>query len=85
MATFKPPTDDLVAWADKGERGIFAVLAPGPRGRNVWKMVDGSFREDQPSDWWNIAHLYHGGHIHEITAAEQADLEEAGYGNYITP
>jgi hypothetical protein len=84
MATFRPPTDNLVVWADKHEEGILAWLKPGPRGRNVFKMKDGSFREDQPYDNENIAHTYHGGHIHELTAQEEADLRDAGYGDYIT-
>lgn len=84
MATFKPPTDNLVAWADFGERGIMARLAPGPRGRNVFKMKDGSFTEVQPYNYWDIDILYHGGHEHPLTAQEEADLIEAGYGDYIT-
>lgn len=84
MATFKPPTDDLVAWANRGERGIFAFLKPGRRGRNVFKMLDGSFTENQPYDYWNIAITYHGGHIHEVSGQEEQDLRDAGYGDYIT-
>ncbi len=30
-----------------------------------------------------IAHIYHGGHIHPLTAQEEADLIAAGYGDYI--
>jgi len=85
MATFRPPTENIVVWADRNETGIMAYLAPGRRGRNVFKLTDGSFTEDQPSDMTTVAILYHGGHVHPITAAEQADLEEAGYGDYITP
>jgi hypothetical protein len=84
MATFRPPTDNLVVWADQYETGILAWLKPFPRGRNVFKMKDGSFREDQPYDNENIAHTYHGGHVHELTAQEEADLRDAGYGDYIT-
>lgn len=83
MATFRPPTDNLVNWALPGDRGIFAVLTPGPRGRNVFKLNDGSFTEYQPSYPDEIAITYHGGHIHELTAQEEADLRDAGYGDYI--
>jgi hypothetical protein len=31
-----------------------------------------------------VEKIYHGGHIHELTAAEEADLIEAGYEDYIT-
>ena len=83
MAVFKPPTDAYVNWNRPDEEGIFAYLMPGPRGRNVFKMIDGSFRETEPSDMDEVAHIYHGGHIHELTAQEEADLRAAGYGDYI--
>lgn len=84
MATFKPPTDNFVRWSDGHDDGIFAYLKPWPRGRNVFKLVDGSFTEYQPMDQESIAITYHGGHIHPITAEEEADLRAAGYGDYIT-
>ena len=83
MATFTPPTDNYVNWALPGERGILAVLRPGRRGRNVFKLNNGSFTEFQPSDQSDIAITYHGGHIHPINAQEEADLRAAGYGDYI--
>lgn len=84
MATFRPPTDNLVAWADRYESGIMAALRPGRRGRNVFKMKDGSFTEIQPSNQDEIAITYHGGHVHPLTAQEEADLIAAGYEDYIT-
>lgn len=83
MTTFKPPTDNYVNWALPGERGIFAALRPGPRGRNVFKMKNGSFTEYQPAYQDDIAITYHGGHVHTITAQEETDLRAAGYGDYI--
>lgn len=83
MATFRPPTDDFVYWAESYESGIMAYLKPGRRGRNVFKTTDGSFTESQPLDNSIIAHIYHGGHVHTLTAAEEADLRTAGYGAYI--
>lgn len=83
MATFTPPTDEFVNWALPGERGIFAYLKPGRRGRNVFKLTDGSFTEWQPAFADQIAHIYHGGHVHELTAQEETDLRAAGYGDYI--
>jgi hypothetical protein len=47
-------------------------------------MVDGSFTENQPYDYWNIAITYHGGHIHEVSGQEEQDLRDAGYGDFIT-
>jgi hypothetical protein len=46
-------------------------------------MNDGSFTEFQPSEQEDVAITYHGGHIHPITAQEEADLRAAGYGDYI--
>ena len=83
MATFTTPTDDLVAWAEPGERGIMAFLKPGRRGRNVFKLVDGTYTEWQPAFPEEIAHIYHGGHVHELTEQEVTDLTAAGYGDYI--
>jgi hypothetical protein len=83
MTTFTPPTDNLVNWALPGERGILAALRPGARGRNVFKLNDGSFTENQPAYPDNIAIIYHGGHIHTITATEETALRAAGYGDYI--
>lgn len=47
-------------------------------------MVDGSFTEYDPASPENIAHVYHGGHIHEVSGQEEQDLRDAGYGDYIT-
>jgi len=72
-----------VSW-DDGTEGIFRYLKPFPRGRNVYKLVDGSFTEDQPSNMDKVEKIYNGGHIHELTGDEEADLIAAGYEDYIT-
>lgn len=84
MPVFTPPTDNFVHWDDGSGDGIFASLRPGPRGRNVFKMLDGSFTENHPSDYNLVDITYHGGHEHTITQAEADDLIAAGYGDYIT-
>lgn len=83
MAKFRPPTDPFVMFDDGSGEGIFSYLKGWPRGRNVFKMIDGSFQENQPSNMDDVAIIYHGGHIHELTAQEEADLIAAGYGDYI--
>ena len=83
MATFRPPVDLLVTWADRNTTGIFAALKPFPRGRNVFKLVDGSFTENQPMNPDLIDKIYHGGHLHTVSGQEQADLVAAGYGEFI--
>lgn len=82
MATFRPPTDPFVRFDDGSGEGIFSYLSGWPRGRNVYKLTNGSFTESQPEDS-EIEKIYHGGHIHPLTAQEEADLIAAGYEDYI--
>lgn len=82
MATFRPPTDPYVRFDDGSGEGIFSYLKGWPRGRNVYKLTNGTYTESQPDDE-DIAKIYHGGHIHPLTAEEEADLTAAGYGDYI--
>ena len=82
MATFRPPTDLYVSW-DDGTEGIFKYLKAFPRGRNVYKLTSGEFTEYQPSDMDTVEKIYHGGHVHPLTAEEEADLIAAGYEDYI--
>ena len=49
----------------------------------MYKMTDGSFQESDPADPTQIDKIYHGGHIHPLTAEEEADLIAAGYEDYI--
>lgn len=85
MATFSPPTDPFVVWASDDEVGIFAYLRPGERGRNIFKLVDGTFTENQPQYVTDATKVYYGGHIYELSAVEEQELIDAGYGDYITP
>ncbi len=85
MATFTPPTDNFVYWADQFQEGILSHLRPGPRGRNVYKLTDGTYTEWQPAFQEDIEIIYHGGHIHTLSEDEVASLTAAGYGDYITP
>jgi hypothetical protein len=84
MAVFTPPTEDEVRWNSEGETGIFAFLKPGPRGVNVYKLLNGNFTESQPSDMDTVEKIYHGGHVHPLTSTEEAELIAGGYGDYIT-
>jgi hypothetical protein len=85
MPTFSPPTDDFVVWSKDWEQGILSYLRPGPRGRNVWKLADGTFSENQPYDMTFVDTVYYGGHVYELTADEETALINAGYEDYITP
>ena len=95
MATFTPPTDNLYNLSDfdvdqpfTAERRLaYSFLrhyAPLPRGRNVFKLNDGTYVENEPADMSTVAITYYGGHDHIVDAAEEAALVAAGYGDYIT-
>lgn len=96
-ATFTPPTDNQVDFTGSDFYGLDMIpvnklvyalyrhYEPGPRGRNVWKLKDGTFTENQPMDDSLIEKLYHGGHTHVLTEdGEKAALVAAGYGDYVT-
>ena len=87
MATFTPPTDEIVRWADPFDSAIehrlFRFLHAGERGRNVFKLTNSSYTEDQPGDMTTVAVTYHGGHSHTVSADEAAALTAAGYGSYV--
>jgi len=88
MPTFRPPTDNLVRYADPNGVGLghslFRHYAADPRGRNVYKLTDGTFSEIDQRNPSDFTILYHGGHDNIVTDAEAADLTAAGYGEYLT-
>jgi hypothetical protein len=85
---FRPPTDDLVSWYEEGTDGIalrlFRFFQPTARGRNVYKLTDGTFTEAEQNDSSVVEITYHGGHANPVTQAEKDDLVAAGYGAYVT-
>jgi hypothetical protein len=85
---FRPPTDNLVRWADVSGYGIenrfFRYLTPGARGRNVYKLTDGTFTENEQRDLSTVAVIYYGGHENIVTQSEKDALVAAGYGAYVT-
>lgn len=87
MAVFRPPTDPYVYWDDlydnSPESRLFARVRNSERGRNVYRLADGSYTEIQPPYLDEIAVTYFGGHDNIIDATEEADLTAAGYGDYI--
>jgi hypothetical protein len=73
-----PPTENL--------RVAFRLLrhfASLPRGRNVYKLDDNTYTENDPADSDTIQISYLGGHTHTVTDDEAASLTTAGYGDYI--
>jgi len=95
MATFTPPTDNFFNLSDfdvsqpwgadmRIAYSFFRHYAPLPRGRNIYKLVDGTYVENEPADMATVAITYQGGHDHEVDAAEVESLTAAGYGPYIS-
>ena len=88
VATFITPTDDFVRYGNPLEGGLQArfwrFFSPEARGRNVYRLNDGTYTEVDIRDEGQIEKVYHGGHVIEITAQEVSDLTAAGYGEYIT-
>lgn len=62
---------------------MFARVRNSPRGRNVYKLTDGNYTENQPASFDDIEKIYLGGHDNVIDAIEEADLTAAGYGDFI--
>lgn len=88
MPQFQCPTEQTVTYADyqnhwSTESRLFGYLEPTSRGRNLYLKTDGTYTLNQPYDD-EIATVYYGGHIIEITDTEAASLTAAGYGAYIT-
>ena len=85
---FRPPTDNLVAYVEYNrdwlENRLFRFYQPEPRGRNVYKLTDGTFSENEQYDQSLVSITYHGGHVIPVTQAEKDDLVAAGYGAYVT-
>jgi hypothetical protein len=94
MSTFRPPTDAFVPLAlppkmeDSQEArvafGLFRHYANDPRGRNVFKLLDGTITENEPNDNTLIARTYFGGSNNIVNDQEAAELTAAGYGAYIS-
>jgi hypothetical protein len=94
MSIFRPPTDDFVPLAlppepdasaeERLAYGLFRHYGNDPRGRNVFKLVDGTITENEPNDNTLIARTYFGGSNNIVSDAEVAELTAAGYGAYIS-
>lgn len=92
--TFIPPTDNEVSFVggfdsygfrDDDHVKLFRFYTPGPRGRNVWKLVAGGYTENDPYYPDLYSTVYYGGHEYEVDQTERDLLVAAGYGANITP
>lgn len=66
------------------QRRLWRFFDPEPRGRNVYRLTDGTYTEVDQRDTGQVDRVYLGGHVYELTPEEVADLTAAGYGAYIT-
>jgi hypothetical protein len=91
MATiFTPPTRSYTpsvtpltpVWQQSPAKYFSKTNIPKPV--NVFKLLDGTYTEQQPALWDQIDLVYYGGHTYEVTSAEAAALTAAGYGADIT-
>ena len=91
---FRTPTDlevdftgayrvQLVTQRQRAAFNLYRFYEPGPRGRNLWKLTDGTYTENQPAENDNIDIVYYGGHNHHVDDVEKAELVAAGYGEYV--
>lgn len=89
MPNFQPPTEDTVSPVylapDKYypvpplSQKLFRHYGSRTKGRNVWKLTNGTYTEVQPLDPDTVAVIYHGGHIYVVSDAEATALTAAGY------
>lgn len=85
---FRPPVGDTFPWVYRDTPvpgyNLLARLAPGQRARNIYKLTDGTFTNNQPAETSDYVAIYLGAHNNFVSAAEKADLIAAGYGEYVT-
>ena len=85
---FRPPTafdgPTTLVGGDRMANRLARFYRPRERGINVYKLVDSTFTQVDQSDYTNFTKIYHGGHVHQLTEEEYADLLGAGYGEYMT-
>lgn len=85
---FRPPINDSFGWAKFDdvsiEGALFRRLVRGDRAKNVYKLSNGTFTTNQPSDPSEYTVIYWGAHANFVSADEKADLIAAGYGAYVT-
>ena len=85
---FRPPINDSFGWGkfdeDSPENSLFRRLVRGDRAKNVYKLTNGTFTTNQPSDPSEYTVIYWGAHANFVSAEEKADLIAAGYGANVT-
>ena len=63
---------------------MFRKVTPGTKGKNIYKLTDGTYTDVVQREPERFTRVYLGGHDNFVTQAEKDDLIAAGYGAYIT-
>lgn len=84
MPSFTPPTvDDLPPYIKGSNESPWKYMRSITRGKNVWKLADGTYTENQPDPISQTdpgyVKIYLGAHTYTVDAAEAAALTAAGY------
>jgi len=83
MPTFIPPTEDAVVYGDPLRRGpeyrLWSFYARTLRGKNVYRLTNGTFVEVEPRNLSTVSRVFFGSHNNYVTDAEADALVAAGY------
>jgi hypothetical protein len=83
LLLFLTPTDNVVRYTEGIHDGLayslFRHYEPMARGRNVYKLSNGTFTENDPRDLSNVVAIYWGGTKNFVSEEEKVDLVAAGY------
>jgi len=63
---------------------LFRYAQPTIRGKNVYKLTNGTFTQVEQRDPSVVAKIYYGGTKNFVSQDEKDELVAAGYGSYIT-
>ncbi len=87
LLLFLTPSDTVAPsdWRN-GEvaQRLFRYAQPTNRGKNVYKLTNGTFTQVDQRDPTVVAKIYYGGTKNFVSQQEKDELVAAGYGSYIT-
>lgn len=87
LLIFRTPTDTLAPadWRNGSiSNRLFRYAQPTNRGKNIYKLTNGTFTDIDQRNPDVVSRVYYGGTINYVTQAEKDDLIAAGYGEYVT-
>lgn len=87
LLIFRTPADTLAPadWRNGSiSNRLFRYAQPTNRGKNIYKLTNGTFTDIDQRNPDVVSRVYYGGTINYVTQAEKDDLIAAGYGEYVT-